>query len=164
MKENHKARRKDNGEWISGGYTTKSVIKCPNNCNKCLSKTNNCVHYIIAEDKEKSPDITVPFKVYEVEGETVCQSLGISDITGTEIYTHDILMFTDYILDEDGCQTDQTFDNFIELDIIGGRVKIIGIGEKNSFLIAPTSPFSYDYDLFLSALTQSAIIGNKFDD
>lgn len=85
-----KAKRLDNGEWVSGGSIIQFVddgvrsVYIPQFNEKCT-----CEHDFETDDILGFSDC----RFYKVIPETVCKYTGLTDITGNQIWENDIVAF-----------------------------------------------------------------------
>lgn len=137
-----KAKRKDNGKWVEGYYCK-------------LDETTYC----ISEDYERHPvpthhyilyetmtDWGLPnrFLQFEIDPDTLCQYIGLTDKNGEKIWENDIVRRTDlHVVSESSV-------GFIEYDL-----------ENTSFLIHWTDKVEYSPTYHWKDRLE--VIGNIFD-
>lgn len=150
----HKAKRKDNGEWVEGFYCQLPKISLGATIiadgEMCAEDVDD---YIIEiKDKQHSnfsngfPLEVVEAEAHEVDPQTVCVYTGKNDEKGKNIWQHDYVAFIDVISTESG---------YAEYQCAG---EVVWDEETASFQVTDRlSAESYE------VLDECCVIGNSFD-
>lgn len=101
----HKAKRKDNGEWVEGFYCQLPKISLGATiiANGEMCAEDVADYIIVIKDKQHSnfsngfPLEVVEREIYEIDPKTVCVYIGKTDKEGKKIFTGDIFMFPDEV-------------------------------------------------------------------
>ena len=117
-----KAKRLDNGEWVEGSLTY-----------------FNGIAYI--HHKESDEDDRCYLTPYEVNPDTVCQFIGLTDCEGNELYEHDVIKNYPFIPSE-----------------------IVWSEELSGYYITHANGKIYEKPLcYYLSLGKFIVVGNKFD-
>ena len=142
-----RAKRVDNGEWVSGGSVIQFLdngvrsFYMPQFNEKCV-----CEHDEATDDILKIENV----RFYKVDSESICQYTGLTDKNGKKIWENDIVSFPDC----DMCTESVYWDVFVNAG------KVAYDTESMSYFF--TNRVTVDMDDIIIK-DEVAVIGNVFD-
>lgn len=164
----HKAKRKDNGEWVEGFYCQLPKISFGAtiiaNGEMCAE---DVIDYIIEiKDKQHSnfsngfPLEVVESEIYEVDSETVCVYIGKDDIEGKKIFNNDRIQFDD--MGEEGYEYKEGYDFTNEATVVwnNGRFELTEFLDTNSGVLDEMNGCHED---FMLVFENCRVVGNRLD-